>query len=766
MAPCSIFHVPRCTYHAAHSLCVYDGENPATRLIIDTVYPFYIEVSLGNRMGRPLNVLLVEDSEDDATLMIRELERGGYDVTCKRVETSSAMEKALNKRKWDIVIADHNLPDFSAPAALSVLQKKGLDLPFIIVSGAIREDVAVEVMKAGAHDYIAKGNMARLVPAVGRELREANGRQQHSRAEDKLRKLSRAVEHSPAVVVITDTKGNIEYVNPKFTQVTGYTSEEAIGQNPRILKSGKTPPEVYKGLWETIGSGGEWHGEFCNKKRNGELYWEDVSISPVRDPDGVITNFVAVKEDITERKRTEEELKKLTESLEHRVSERTEELQRMLHELGSQQEVLETRNLELQELQQVLEESRNRYADLYDFSPVGYITLDGKGYIREINLTGVELLDREISELVDSRFANFVDNDSTEVFKKHLRRCRDSSDEVTTEMALKAKGGTIWVHLLSIPFHDKVRQATMYRTAITDITERKRMEEEMRGLTKSLEQRVVERTAELKKTNKELKTRIAEREKAEEDMKKSHNLLSSVVEGTTDAVFVKDLEGRILMINSAGAGIFGGAVEEVTGKDNSELFPPDIAREMTKHDHIVMDSGETEVFEEAAVIKGVTHTFLSTKGPYRDSKGNVIGVIGIARDITERKQAEEELRQSREGLARAQQIASLGSWEWDVVRDESHCSDETCRILGMKPQGIFSYEVFLNCVHPDDRKFVKKSVDAARDKKKPYSIDYRVVHPESTERTVHAEGEVVYDETGRPLRMIGTVQDITDRKRA
>lgn len=132
---------------------------------------------------------------------------------------------------------------------------------------------------------------------------------ERKRAEESLRKLSHAVEQSPASVIITDTAGRIEYVNPKFTQLTGYTLDEVLGQNPSLLKSGHTPPEEYKQLWETVASGGEWRGEFLNKKKNGELYWEMASISPVRDAKGTITHFVAVKEDITERKRAEEALR-------------------------------------------------------------------------------------------------------------------------------------------------------------------------------------------------------------------------------------------------------------------------------------------------------------------------------------------------------------------------------------------------------------------------------------------------------------------------
>ena len=135
------------------------------------------------------------------------------------------------------------------------------------------------------------------------ELAAANQELQHSNA-----KLSRAVEQSPVSIVITDLAGTIEYVNPKFVEETGYTPAEAIGQNPRVLKSGKMPPETYQQLWAALTSGKEWRGELLNRKKNGELYWEWASISPISDESGKIINFLAVKEDITERKGMEAEL--------------------------------------------------------------------------------------------------------------------------------------------------------------------------------------------------------------------------------------------------------------------------------------------------------------------------------------------------------------------------------------------------------------------------------------------------------------------------
>jgi len=127
-------------------------------------------------------------------------------------------------------------------------------------------------------------------------------------AERELRKLSRAVEQSPVSIIITNVLGDIEYVNPKFCELTGYQANEVLGKNPRILKSNQLPAAEYRRLWRTITKGVIWRGEFCNRKKNGELFWEAASINPIRADDGAITGFVAVKEDITTRKFTQKAL--------------------------------------------------------------------------------------------------------------------------------------------------------------------------------------------------------------------------------------------------------------------------------------------------------------------------------------------------------------------------------------------------------------------------------------------------------------------------
>ena len=155
------------------------------------------------------------------------------------------------------------------------------------------------------------------------------------RIEDELRKLSRAVEQSPSSIMITNIFGDLEYVNPRFTELTGYEAKDVIGRNPRFLKSGFTSHEEYKNLWELISNGKKWYGEFQNKKKNGDVFWESASISPILDANGKISHFLAIKEDITEKKKIEKELIKAKEKAEESDKLKSEFLAQMSHEIRS-----------------------------------------------------------------------------------------------------------------------------------------------------------------------------------------------------------------------------------------------------------------------------------------------------------------------------------------------------------------------------------------------------------------------------------------------
>jgi PAS domain S-box-containing protein len=262
-------------------------------------------------MPEPLSVLIVEDSENDTRLLVRELERAGYAASWERVETAGSMRSALEGRSWDLIIADYTMPKFSAPAALALLQDMGLDLPFIIVSGSVGEDVAVEAMRAGAHDYLLKGNLKRLFPAIQRELEQAANRKGRRMAEESIQKLLLAVEQTEDAICMTDPGGTITYVNPAFERIYGYSREEAQGKTPRILKSGQHDKAFYERFWKRLLSGESVREQLINKRRDGRLVVVETSVSSVLDSQGERIGFIAVQNDITERKLTEKERERL-----------------------------------------------------------------------------------------------------------------------------------------------------------------------------------------------------------------------------------------------------------------------------------------------------------------------------------------------------------------------------------------------------------------------------------------------------------------------
>jgi PAS domain S-box-containing protein len=269
-------------------------------------------------MGVPLRVLLVEDSEDDALLLLRELRRGGYDVVLERVDTAGAMEAALGAREWDLVISDHSMPAFSSSLALELLRAKGFaDLPFIIVSGQIGEQVAVEAMKAGAQDYLMKNNLARLNTAIERELREAEGHKERRRAEEELKvsetRFRLMIEQSPLSTQIFSPDGRTLRVNRAWERLWGVTLDQISGYNvlrdPQLVEKGVMPyieegfagrataiPPVKYEPQETLpGVSGVTH------------LWVRAFIYPVKDAEGNVQEVILVHEDITERTRAEEE---------------------------------------------------------------------------------------------------------------------------------------------------------------------------------------------------------------------------------------------------------------------------------------------------------------------------------------------------------------------------------------------------------------------------------------------------------------------------
>ncbi|QEX20469.1 hypothetical protein FRZ61_03860 [Hypericibacter adhaerens] len=268
-------------------------------------------------MAVPLQVLIVEDSGDDVDLLLLEIARAGFKADHEVVETADGLKAALDRRAWDIILADFSLPKFSGTEALKIVRGRGLDTPFIFVSGSIGEDTAVMAMKAGAQDYLIKGNLRRLGPAIERELRDselrrarAEERAERHRAEERLRKLSRAVEQSANLVAITDADGIIEYVNPKLLEITGFAAEELIGKTPAMWKPAGPAGAECAIAWSGAADRSDLQGEFEMLRKDGRRFSVYATISPIRDESGAVTHLVGIAEDISRRKEIEEQLRR------------------------------------------------------------------------------------------------------------------------------------------------------------------------------------------------------------------------------------------------------------------------------------------------------------------------------------------------------------------------------------------------------------------------------------------------------------------------
>ncbi len=264
---------------------------------------------------------MLEDDENDMEIISQVIKSSlNHELNLKWVANKSDFAEALIDFHPDIILSDYNLPQFTGLEAL----KLSIDIdpltPFIIVTGTLLEESAVDAIKAGAWDYVVKERLDRLSLAIINSLKLKEERRKRLEYENEIKNIKektgiqlkllyQAIEKAPSLVIITGCDGSIQYVNPKFEQLTGYNSSEVIGENPRILKSGIQKNELYQELWSTILGGNEWKGELVNKKKNGELYWSQVSISPIIDENNEILHFVSIEHDISENKKFEQAIK-------------------------------------------------------------------------------------------------------------------------------------------------------------------------------------------------------------------------------------------------------------------------------------------------------------------------------------------------------------------------------------------------------------------------------------------------------------------------
>ncbi len=260
-------------------------------------------------MAKSLRLLIIEDSQDDVLLLLRELWRLDYEVEFERVETAESMQSMLTQRAWDLILSDYTLPKFSAPQALEILKNTGLDIPFIILSGTIGEETAVAALKAGANDFLVKGKFARLGPAIERELREAEIRRDRKRAEEENKYHARLLRHINDAVIATDDQFRITAWNRAAERIYGWSAAEVIGRNvAEILRSGLTEEQQVEAQ-ELLKERSSFRSERLHSSKNGQPVYVEENTIALTDQGGKITGYVSVNRDVTERKQAEEALK-------------------------------------------------------------------------------------------------------------------------------------------------------------------------------------------------------------------------------------------------------------------------------------------------------------------------------------------------------------------------------------------------------------------------------------------------------------------------
>jgi PAS domain S-box-containing protein len=409
-------------------------------------------------VAAPLKVLLVEDSEDDALLLLRELRRGSYEPTYERVDTAEAMEAALDERDWDIVISDHSMPAFNSAAALALLRSKGfVDTPFIIVSGRIGEDVAVAAMKAGAQDYIMKDNLARLNTAIARELREAEGRREHRRAEEELKvsetRFRLMIDQSPLSIQIFSSEGKTLRVNHAWERLWGVRLDQIPDYNvlrDRQLVEKDIMPYIERGFaGETVTIPPiEYSPEqsvpgVSDVRRR----WVRAFIYPVKDAAGAIREVVLVHEDITERMEAEEKRRK------------AEEKYRSIFE--------------------------NAVEGIFQTTVDGRFVTANPALARMFGYASPEELLRNVSSIGDELY---VDTERRAQFEHRIRR--DGLVSGFEVQLNRRDGSTMWASISASTVRDAGGAVVGYEGTIEDITRRKQAEQALQEIREAERRRI------------------------------------------------------------------------------------------------------------------------------------------------------------------------------------------------------------------------------------------------------------------------------------
>jgi diguanylate cyclase (GGDEF)-like protein/PAS domain S-box-containing protein len=555
-------------------------------------------------MNDPVRILIVEDVPSDLDLAQREIRKAVNECVVQQVQTRQDFLQALNTFQPDLILSDYQMPGFDGLTALKLAQEHAKLTPFIIWTGAMGEDVAVECMRAGAVNYILKDNIKRLGSAVVHALEERRLLLEHKRAAEIIqnneKRFRALIENGQDNISLLTADGTLVWESPATMRTFGYEPDKFLGHN----------------IFQLI------HPD--------DRDWA------------------------------------------------SEQFARLVQEAGSREQ-------------------------------------------------GIFRL-------------------------RHHDGTWRWTEAVVTNLMHEPSVGAIVIN---------------YR----DITARKRAEGNLRTLNSELEQRVAESTSVLRLVNEQLEIELFHREQLAENLIIEHDLLQTLMDNIPDTIYFKDTASRFTRINLAQARVLGvGSMAEALGKTDFDFQKSELARSFHEEEQRMIKTGEPLIdrVEFNPTSDGQPRWFSATKVPIKDEHGHVMGIVGVSRDITLYKQAEEALRQSEERFRFVSWATKDAIWDWDLETNQVEWGIGLQKVFHYSPEtSPTNFEWWFDHIHPEDQVNVQRSFDQALESGMEFwSKEYRFQRKDGTYANIMDRGYILRDDTGKAYRMIGAMNDITERRQA
>ena len=753
-------------------------------------------------MTAAIRILYVDDEPDLLGIGKLFLEESG-DFTVTTALSAPEGIRLLEQEKFDVIISDYQMPGTDGIQFLVEVRKRFGPIPFILFTGRGREEIVIQALNSGADFYLQKGGepgaqFAELTHKVKSAVKQYQFEEALQKSESQFRAIS---ENSQDFIMRYDKEHRHTYANPACLRAAGLTAEQFIGKTHPELGF----PQDLCALWEpaidkVFATGQSYGKTFAWTSVDGEVNL-DWRLFPEKDDKGNVVSVLGVSRDITDRKRAEEELLRKNEELNvanEQLTAAEEELKSQFDTLaegeGRVRQKLESliapegdiRTLDLgdlidsQKLQRLMD-------DFTRLTGMGTAILDTKGKV--LVATGWQEICTKFHR-VNPGTAGFCTESDLQLAKNMKQgeyvayKCRNHLWDVVTPLYIGSRHmGNIFTGQF---FYDDdiidesvfTRQAEKfgfdrdeYLAALhrVPIFRREKIAELMDYLVK-----LTGFLSLLSYSNINLARMGTERDTLLTSLQKSEDKFRTLVENIPQKIFTKDLDSRYVTINENFARDLGISPEEMAGKTDADLFPAELADRYRENDIRVLKTGQTEEFEERYLLKGKETWVRTIKTAIRDKGGNIIGLLGIFWDITDKKRAEEALETSQFQLEKAMDLAHLANWEFDVATGIFTFDDRFYALYGttaeleggnQMPAEVYAREF----VHPDDQHLVADEVKKAilaTDPGYMSQVEHRIIRRDKEIRHIVVRFGISKDENGRTIRTNGVNQDITDRKRA